>query len=174
MGAETNLASVDQLAPLRLPTVPDAWWDWVSQRASGGLADAGGQVAALKEAPAGDEAILQLWNDVRVSVSNVFAVTALMSVVHPDGAVMEEAERLHIEAQSFSTDLYLDATIHAQLDSLDAATLEAPARRYLEDALLAFRRSGVDRDEATRERLRGLNRRESELTQAFARGIRDG
>src|ERR1700759_468033 len=154
MGAETNLASVDQLAPLRLPTVPDAWWDWVSQRASGGTQDAGAQVAALKEAPAGDEAILQLWNDVRISLSNVFAVTALMSVVHPDPAVMEEAERLHIEAQSFSTDLYLDAAIHAQLASLDGLALSAPARRYLDDALLAFRRSGVGLEETTRERLR--------------------
>jgi thimet oligopeptidase len=111
---------------------------------------------------------------VRVSLSNVFAVTALMSVVHPDAAVMEEAERLHIEAQSFSTDLYLDAAIHTQLASLEDASLDALAQRYLDDALLAFRRSGVDREESVRERLRALNRRESELTQAFGRGIRDG
>ena len=44
----------------------------------------------------------------------------------------------------------------------------------LEDALRDFRRSGVDRDDETRERLRDLNRRESELAQAFSRGIRDG
>ncbi len=81
---------------------------------------------------------------------------------------------MHIDAQSFSTDLYLDQAIHDRLGSLDADALDAPARRYLDDALLAFRRSGVDRDESTRERLRELNHRESELTQAFARGIRDG
>ncbi len=160
--------------PLSLPTRPDGWSAWVTDRATTGLADAGGEVAALKEVPPGDTAILQLWNDVRVSLSNVFAVSALMSVVHPDPAVMEEAERLHIEARSFSTDLYLDSVVHAQLASLDAESLDAPARRYLEDSLLAFRRSGVDRDPATRERLRDLNRRESELTQAFSRGIRDG
>ena len=162
------------LVPLDLPHEPEAWLDWVSERATAGLRDAGGQVAALKEAPAGDEAVLQLWNDVRISLGNVFAVSALMSVAHPDPAVMDEAERLHIEAQSFSTDLYLDAAIHAQLASLDVEALEAPARRYVEDALLAFRRSGVDRDGSSRDRLRVLNRRESELTQAFSRGIRDG
>jgi thimet oligopeptidase len=165
---------MDELAPLRLPADPDGWLGWVSERATSGLTDAGGQVAALKEAPPGDEAILQLWNDVRISLSNVFAVTALMSVVHPDPAVMEEAERLHIDAQSFSTDLYLDAAVHDRLASLDADALDAQARRYLVDALLAFRRSGVDAEETTRSRLRALNRRESELTQAFSRGIRDG
>ena len=165
---------MDQLAPLSLPARPDEWLPWVSERASRGLADAGAQVAALKAAAPGDAAILELWNDVRLSLSNVFAVSALMTVVHPDPAVMEEAERRHIEAQSFSTDLYLDTVIHHRLGSLDAEALDAPARRYLQDALLAFRRSGVDRDEATRERLRELNHRESELTQSFARGIRDG
>ena len=165
---------MDDLSPLRLPSEPGAWLGWVSERATGGLTDAGAQVAALKEAPPGDEAILQLWNEIRISLSNVFAVGALMRVVHPDPEVMQEAERLYIEAQSFSTDLYLDAAIHAQLASLDAGTLDARARRCLDDALLAFRRSGVDRDEPTRERLRALNRRESELTQTFSRGIRDG
>jgi thimet oligopeptidase len=174
IAAETSLASVDELAPLDLPTEPEGWLTWVTTRATTGLTDAGGEVAALKEVPAGDTAILQLWNDVRISLSNVFAVSALMSVVHPDPAVMEEAERLHIEARSFSSDLYLDAAVHEQLASLDAESLDAPARRYLEDSLLAFRRSGVDREPATRERLRELNRRESELTQAFSRGIRDG
>ena len=165
---------MDELSPLRLPSEPGAWLGWVSERATGGLTDAGAQVAALKEATPGDEAILQLWNEVRISLSNVFAVGALMRVVHPDPEVMQEAERLRIDAQSFSTDLYLDAAIHAQLASLDAGTLDARARRCLDDALLAFRRSGVDRDERTRERLRALNRRESELTQTFSRGIRDG
>ena len=51
------------LSPLRLPSEPGAWLGWVSERATGGLTDAGAQVAALKEAPPGDEAILQLWNE---------------------------------------------------------------------------------------------------------------
>ena len=173
MCAETSVLTMSP-TPLDLPAEPDGWLDWVGDRARAGLSDASGQVAALKGAEAGDESILQLWNDVRVSLSNVFAVSALISVVHPDPSVMEEAERVHLEAQSFSTDLYLDASVHAQLASLDAASLDADARRYLEDSLLAFRRSGVDRDETTRTRLRALNRRESELTQTFSRGIRDG
>ncbi len=69
---------------------------------------------------------------------------------------------------------YLDADVFAQLSSLDEDRLDAGARRVLDDALRDFRRAGVDRDDETRERLRELNRRESELAQAFSRDIRDG
>src|SRR6478735_2729824 len=162
------------LQPLELPTRDEDWLGWVTERARHGLSTAGAEVAALKDAPPGDETILQLWNDTSIALGDVFAISSLMSVVHPDAAVMEAAEGFHIDARTFSTDLHLDADVFAQLSSLDAAALEAGARRVLDDALRDFRRSGVDRDEDTRERVRELSRRESELSQTFARNIRDG
>jgi thimet oligopeptidase len=160
--------------PLELPTHEDAWLEWVTERAQQGLASAGAEVAALKDAPAGDLTILQLWNDAGIALGDVFAISSLMSVVHPDAAVIEAAEGFQIEARSFSTDLHLDAGVFAQLSSLEDAPLEADARRVLDDALRDFRRAGVDRDEATRERVRELSRRASELSQTFSRVIRDG
>ncbi len=162
------------LQPLELPTRDEDWLGWVTERARHGLSTAGAEVAALKDAPPGDETILQLWNDTSIALGDVFAISSLMSVVHPDAAVMEAAEGFHIDARTFSTDLHLDADVFAQLSSLDAAALEAGARRVLDDALRDFRRAGVDRDEDTRERVRELSRRESELSQTFARNIRDG
>ena len=163
-----------ELEPLALPTDEGAWLDWVRDRAGSGLLDAGGAVAALKEAPAGDTTVLQLWNDVAVALGNVAALASLMSAVHPDPSVIEAAEELEIEAQRFRTDLHLDHEVFAQLSSLDQDNLDAGAQRVLQRALRGFRRSGVDLDEPVRERLRDLNRRESELSQAFSRGIRDG
>ncbi len=162
------------LEPLALPAQAGAWLAWVHGRGGTGLSDAGNDVAALKSMSPGDGSILQVWNDVQMALSGVFAVSSLFSVVHPDAAVMEAAEGYEIEARRFRTDLYLDAEVFAQLSSLEVTSLGGGARRVLEDALLSFRRSGVDRDDETRERLRDLNRRESELSQAFSRGIRDG
>jgi thimet oligopeptidase len=162
------------LHPLELPTRDEDWLGWVTERARRGLSTAGAEVAALKDAPAGDETILQLWNDAQIALGDVFAVSSLMSVVHPDGAVMEAAEGFQIDARTFSTDLHLDADVFARLSSLEELPLEPGARRVLDDALRDFRRSGVDREEATRERVRELSRRESELSQTFARNIRDG
>jgi thimet oligopeptidase len=162
------------LEPLVLPPVDGDWLAWVRERATTGLIDAGNDVAALKSAPAGDGAILQLWNDVQIALSGVFALSSLLSAVHPDPAVVEAAESFEIEARRFSTDLYLDAEVFARLRSLHGSPLGDAASRVLEDALRSFRRAGVDRDEETRQRLRELDGRESELSQAFSRGIRDG
>ena len=162
------------LAPLSLPGQEGEWLDWVTGRGRTGLADAGAQVAALKEVPPGDPTILQLWNDAQIALSGVFGICSLMGAVHPEAEVRDEAEELEIGASRFATDLHLDVAVHAQLSSLDATVLEVSARRVLERALLAFRRSGVDRDAETRDRVRELDRRESELSQEFSRGIRDG
>ncbi len=163
-----------KLEPLALPTEDGGWLHWVTQRGSTGLSDAGIEVAALKSAPAGDGAILQVWNDLQIALSGVFSVSSLMSAVHPDAGVQEAAESFEIEARTFSTDLYLDTEVYAQLSSLEPTALGEGASRVLEDALRSFRRSGVDRDDKTRERLRELDRRASELSQTFSRGIRDG
>ncbi|GAB3261888.1 M3 family metallopeptidase [Alteromonas gracilis] len=160
--------------PLTLPTDAAAWGPWLEERARGGLRTAADHVGALKAAPEGDVSALHLWNDAGIALSDVFSVCSLMSAVHPDAAVMELAEQLEVEATRFSTDLYLDAGIHDRLAAVRLDERDADAARVLEHALRDFRHAGVDRDEATRARLRELSDRMTELDQAFSRTIRDG
>ena len=131
---------MDQLSPLLLPGRPAEWLSWVSERAARGLADAGAQVAAIKEAAPGDEAILELWNDVRLSLSNVFAVSALMTVVHPDpvllfrySALTFNSHRIHYD-RPYATDEegYPGLVVHGPLLAtllLDALHETHPAAR---------------------------------------------
>ena len=162
------------LEPIALPTSPDGWTDWLEERGRGSLRSSADEIAALKTAHPGDTAILQLWNDASIALANAFAATSLMSSVHPEAELIELAEQIEVEARRFSSDLYLDRAVFAQLSSVRQDPLDAGARRMLVDALRAFRRSGVELDEGTRDRLRDLNERETELGQAFARNIRDG
>ncbi|MCZ4497776.1 MAG: Peptidase [Marmoricola sp.] len=160
--------------PLSLPARDEDWAGWLDERARGSLRTAADQVAALKTAHPQDGAILQLWNDASISLANAYAVTGLLSSVHPDAAVVELAEKIEAEVRRFSSDLYLDREVFDQLSSLREDPLDEGARRVLRDALRAFRRTGVDRDEQVRARIRELNERETELDQAFSRNIRDG
>lgn len=174
--AETlaSLQIMSDVRPLDLPTTPEGWSAWLEERGRGSLRTAADEVAALKTAPAGDAAILQLWNDAGIALANAFAVTSLMSSVHPDPAVIELAESIEAEARRFNSDLFLDRAVFAQLTSIRQDPLDDAARRMLADALRTFQRSGVDVDDAARQRLRELNERETELGQAFSRNIRDG
>ncbi len=163
-----------RLEPLSLPTEPGAWSAWLDERGRGSLRLAGEEILALKSAHPQDTAILQLWNDAAIAVANAFAVTRLLSAVHPDPAVIKQAEEIEGEVRRFLNDLHLDRAVFAQLSSIRSDPLDDGARRVLADALRSFRRAGVETDEATLTRLRELSARETELSQAFSRNIRDG
>jgi len=157
-------------APLALPDVDGDWSVWLSRRCREGLDNAG----ALRDRLAGGgESTLGTWNQLQISLANVFAVTSLLSQVHPEAEVRELAEALEVEADAFRTELMLDADVHAALAAVPATELDDGARRVLELSLRDFRRAGVDRDETTRARLAEIRARELELGQTFGRNIRD-
>ncbi len=162
------------LAALDLPASDEGWSRFLRARCDDMLADAGAQVIALKAAAPGDPVILEIWNDLQIDLANAFAAAMVMAQVHPLPEVREQAERAEVEAQRFRTDLMLDESVHAQLSSLDVSAYDDPARRLVERTLRDFSRSGVDRDEETRARLRDVEERETALVQEFSRGIRNG
>jgi thimet oligopeptidase len=63
--------------------------------------------------------------------------------------------------------------VYRALAALDAARADASTRHYIERQLLAFRLAGVDKDEATRARLKQLNDQLTEAVSAFERNIND-
>jgi thimet oligopeptidase len=172
---------VTDLLPLTLPAADDgteAWSSWLTTRTTDQLDVARGLVGALKtERPRDAAVLLERWNDLNLALSNAFAVSSLIQQVHPDAALREQAETAQIEAHRLLTDLSLDRELYDLMVVDDAeqrtSGLDNDAERVRNFALRDFRRSGVDRDAATRDRVRAINERETELGQAFERNIRD-
>ena len=158
---------------LTMPADRD-WLQWVGVRGDDELARARALVEALKTDPPADAlAVLRTWNDAQVALSNAAAVGSLFSEVHPDKTVRDRAEAVAQEVQKLDTDLGLDQELYAVFAGLDAAPLDPDSARVLERTLRDFRRSGVDRDETTRERLRELSERAILLSQDFSKNIRE-
>ena len=161
-------------APLALPTAASAH-DWLSDRAATGLAKARSLVADLKAAPPADAlATLKAWNDVDQALGSVSSPASLFAEVHPDEAVRERADVAGQEVQKLATELGLDRELFEVFAALDPAGLDADAARFLDKTLRDFRRSGVDRGEPTRERIRAINERLTVLGQEFSKNIRNG
>jgi thimet oligopeptidase len=159
--------------PLALPDHDD-YAAWLADRCAEEL-DAVRTLSAhfrgLAGAPAAE--IAAAWNDVNISLGNVFSVVSLITNVHPDGALRDQAEAVEQDASRLATELGLDRELYDVLSSASPDELDAPARRFLEKALLDFRRSGVDRDERTRQRMQELAERQTEVGQTFSKNIRD-
>jgi thimet oligopeptidase len=158
---------------LPLPLESD-WLDWVGARGEQQLALARSLVEGLSNDPPREPLeVLRVWNDAQTALSNAASVGSLFSEVHPDEAVRERAESVAQQVQKLDTDLGLDTGLYAVLAGLDTSGLDADAARVLERTLRDFRRSGVDQDETTRDRLRELSERAILLSQEFSKNIRE-
>lgn len=163
-----------ELRPLSLPTSDDAL-SWVAQRCDGELERARGLVDELKASPPeGTLAVLQQWNRVQTALRNASSAASVFSEVHPRADVRDAADEAMQRIDAYATGLGLDPELFAVFEDLDADGLDADATRVLDHTLRDFRRSGVDRDDATRARLAELADEELRAGQDFSKNIRDG
>ncbi len=119
------------------------------------------------------EDTLETINDIYAAIDRVLPFSELMANVHPDKKVRDAAEKCQQDAMKFVSDLQLDREAYEALAALDPDSLEGAAARSLEHLLRDYRRAGVDKDEATREKLADLQEKIVEVGQDFSRRIRE-
>ncbi|MCW2800191.1 MAG: peptidase [Aeromicrobium sp.] len=162
------------LTNLDIPRTPDAWADFLQQRSDTELARVRAAIDELKDGtPRDAQAVLDLWNVTDTAWLNAQSVCWTLAEVHPDEAVRSLAETLSQEGTKVSTERGLDRDLFAVMSSVDPAGLDAVSTRLLERVLRDFRRSGVDRSDEVRERLRAISERTTVISQDFSRAIRD-
>lgn len=113
-----------------------------------------------------DEAIRQL--------NSAAYFSGLMQQVHPDVAYRDDATAMTTKVSGVATALSLNPDVYHALVSVDVSHADAATRYYIQRQLLEFRLAGVDKDEATRKRLKKLNDQLTEDQSMFDRNISDG
>lgn len=124
----------------------------------------------LAAPPAADQA-LGLYDEVARTLSDASSRTTVVRDSHPDKAMRELAESCEQEIEKLSTDLSLDRGVYDVLERVDVSRQDGPTRHYHQRLLRDFRRAGVNKDEATRERIRALNQELVKVGQDFGRTI---
>jgi thimet oligopeptidase len=99
--------------------------------------------------------------------------SGLMQEVHPDKAFRAAAEDESQKISAFATDISLNRAIYDALVAIDLTGANAETRFYVEKTLKQFRLAGVDKDEATRKKIKELNEELVVIGQEFARNIRE-
>ena len=163
----------ESLSPLTLPE-PSAAEEWLDARARGDLDQARDLVAAIKaDRPTDAVDLMARWNDVSLAIANVASVASLFSEVHPLEVVRSRGEAAMQEVQKLDTDLSLDRELYEVFAAVDGSGLDVTGKRLLDKTLLDFRRGGVDKDDATRGRVKELSERAVLVGQEFSKNIRD-
>ncbi|MGE0703201.1 MAG: M3 family metallopeptidase [Vicinamibacterales bacterium] len=153
----------------KLVTTPDAFL--AGCRAD--IAAARKAIDQFKAAGPGRSAVetLDLYDDGRALLADAGARANLTWGVHPDEAMRNAGIDCESEVEAATTELSLDRALYDALARLDVSQAEAPVRHYVERTLAEYRRNGVDRDEATRDRLRRLRDEMVTLGQQFESNV---
>ena len=145
---------------------------WVSAR----LAAHEAALAALLavEDPRTPENSLRLYDAALEQLGLAGAQAGILNSVAADKAVRDQAQ---LEAQRVAmagAALSLNRPVYDALTAIDLAGANAATRHFVERTLLSYRLAGVDKDEATRNRLQALHEKATRLALEFSRNIQEG
>ncbi len=133
------------------------------------------EVARLLALPMPREPVkaLAAYDEALARLEDALGRAAVAANAHPDASFRAAAEACERQVQRARTDLSLDHRLYEALASLELEQQDADTRRWMERVLLGFRRAGVDREPATRERLKALHEELTRLGQEFSRHIHE-
>ncbi|HEY4970752.1 MAG TPA: M3 family metallopeptidase [Steroidobacteraceae bacterium] len=117
---------------------------------------------------------LRNYDDAVWQINAALYFSSLMEAVHPDAAFRDRATAMTRKASAVQTALALNRSVYQALAAVPLAQAEPATQYYMRRQLLEFRLAGVDKDDATRARLKALNDELTEEQSAFDRNINDG
>ncbi|AXC10702.1 Thimet oligopeptidase [Acidisarcina polymorpha] len=120
------------------------------------------------------ENTLRPFDDAQAVLAIAGQQASLLDSVHPDKAVRDVAQAATQKISAAATALSLNQEVYNALSAIDITPADAATRHYVERTLLQYRLSGVDRDEATRSRIKELQDKATEISLAFSRNVQEG
>src|SRR5271156_1325623 len=120
------------------------------------------------------ENTLRPFDDAQAELTTVGQHASLLDSVHPEKDVRDMAQALTQKVSEIGTLLSLNQDVYRSLSAIDLAGADPATRHYVQRTLLQYRLSGVDRDEATRARIKELQDKATEISLAFSRNVQEG
>lgn len=99
--------------------------------------------------------------------------SGLMQIVNPDAAIRDRAQAMVQKVAAAGTALSLNTGVYQALSAMDVSTADPATQYYVKRTLLEFRLAGVDKDEATRAKIRALSDDITRLATQFQRNLQE-
>jgi len=99
--------------------------------------------------------------------------SSVMFGVHPQKAIRDKAQELVQLVATEQASLGLNQDIYRALSAVDISQADGATKHYMERTLLEYRLGGVDKDQATRDKVKKLQDRVTEISLKFSRNLQD-
>ncbi|HET9253277.1 MAG TPA: M3 family metallopeptidase [Candidatus Eisenbacteria bacterium] len=116
---------------------------------------------------------LEPYSKAMMHADNAGSWSSLLESVHPDSAYRAAAEELTQATSKFLTEVSLNRAVYDALQAVDVSKADPATRHFVTRTLRDFRLAGVDRDDATRQRLQEIRDELVLVSQEFDRNIRN-
>ena len=100
-------------------------------------------------------------------------LAVLLQQVHPDAKFRDSATAMTSKVGAASSSLALNQGVYKALGAIDLSGADAATKYYVQRQLLEFKLAGVDKDDATRAKIKTLLDKMTDLQSAFDRNISD-
>jgi thimet oligopeptidase len=121
---------------------------------------------------------LRLYDEAIEQLSLAGAQAGILNSVATEKAVRDQAQLEAQRVAQAASALSLNRAVYEALAAIDLGGAKPPisaaTKHYVERTLLSYRLSGVDKDQATRDRLQSLHDKATQLSLTFSRNIQEG
>lgn len=97
----------------------------------------------------------------------------ILFAVDPQKEIRDKGQALAQVVSAEATSLALNQAVYAALKGLDVSGEDAATKHYVDRLLLEYRLAGVDKDAATRAKVRKLQDQMTEISLKFGRNVQD-
>jgi thimet oligopeptidase len=145
---------------------------WVNARLAAAKADLD-KISAVKGAHTVENTV-RPYDDALNELALAGNEAYLMYSLGDAAPLRDKGQEMVSKVSSVMTDLNLNQTVYRALAAVPPPPNDPATKHYVERALLEYRLAGVDKDEATRARIRQLQDKITEETLVFGRNVADG
>ena len=117
---------------------------------------------------------LRLYDAAIEQLSLAGSQAGILNSVAADKAVRDQAQEEAQRVAMAGSALSLNRQVYEALAGVDLEGASAATKHYVERTLLSYRLAGVDKDQATRDRLQALHEKGTRLSLEFSRNIQEG
>jgi thimet oligopeptidase len=118
--------------------------------------------------------LLNKMNGIYLLLENQMGYASLYANVHPNPAMRSAAELCEQNFVNLITEISLSRPLYNHVVKININSLDELDKRLVTRTLNDFKRSGVDKSEKVRERIRILNNEITQIGQVFDKNIREG
>ena len=151
------------------PTIPILTADDVNRTASGALEEARRRLKEIESADAAS--VLGMWDETAIVLEDAYGPISLLNSVHPDPAVRDASDRALVDESVFMTEVFQNERLFERARSV--VPVNKAQKQLRKDLLESFEDSGVALPPEKRLRFREISERITELSQEFAKNIRE-